>query len=709
MIITSLTISNIRSFGPETTISFKDGVNLFIGPNGSGKSTLMDILNGVLNHFLFHGVQLNESNPHGKSLITIDPQSPPASLITKNYPKHFKHQDKPQTIKIGLKVFKNDLDNIKVIKENVQLLNPDLSKYQFNIPTELKTALELPVSEDFLGKDAYYTITGEKIDDKSLQEPSPNTFEKLFLLYLRYFEYLKTLINRYNNEVNTDKQIPELQYTYFYYPAYRMHASLPTTVNINNQSYENIRTRSTQNKSSNQDSTDILYAFTKLCLQDHYIMVKNHKLRSQGDQDTLPALCKTQEYLEIQKLLSQFVKNYQFKLEYIKESIYELTHILDHCPILFEHLCSGEKEIINLILSIITFGLKNATIIFDEPELHLHPQLQKKLIELFEKFASGEQHLQFIISTHSPVLVNNKTLPLLNRIYKEHGESKIITYKEPETSAEDAELANIISYANNAKIFFADMVILVEGPSDEAIFSYLTEKLQKTPDQKKCSVEFLRVNGKEEFKKYMKFLKRFHIKAIVICDLDAISNSEFLKEYPDIGKIRSALAKKLTGNAGCLKSLCRSKKELKKKLQQQEIIAQRLLDIAIKLHANNSLTEEDFEFLREYIIPRMRKKEMYNLLKQIEYKSLFPDKSNIHNLSTFSEYFYSKANILILPEGEIENYFNCTKKSVIETFNIAKNAIDEMLSLDQTQKVPSNHKLAWLTDRIKEILGIEKK
>lgn len=87
-----------------------------------------------------------------------------------------------------------------------------------------------------------------------------------------------------------------------------------------------------------------------------------------------------------------------------------------------DELSSGEKEIISLFLPFleeqmnqILTELEGGTplsavsqdliILIDEPELHLHPALQAKLLDYFRKVVTTTA-TQFIIATHSPVLIN---------------------------------------------------------------------------------------------------------------------------------------------------------------------------------------------------------------------------------------------------------------------------------------------------------------
>lgn len=63
-------------------------------------------------------------------------------------------------------------------------------------------------------------------------------------------------------------------------------------------------------------------------------------------------------------------------------------------------LSSGETELLNFLLGILSTGIRNGMIIIDEPELHLHPRWQTVLIELFSGLSESTGN-QFIFTTHS--------------------------------------------------------------------------------------------------------------------------------------------------------------------------------------------------------------------------------------------------------------------------------------------------------------------
>lgn len=91
---------------------------------------------------------------------------------------------------------------------------------------------------------------------------------------------------------------------------------------------------------------------------------------------------------------------------------------------MYEELSSGEQSFLSLILLIYSHDLQNGFLIIDEPELHLHPQSQKEFLNLIEEMKT-KQHMQCIIATHSPMMINEHNINHVFRCSKVDGKSII--------------------------------------------------------------------------------------------------------------------------------------------------------------------------------------------------------------------------------------------------------------------------------------------
>lgn len=100
----------------------------------------------------------------------------------------------------------------------------------------------------------------------------------------------------------------------------------------------------------------------------------------------------------------------------------------------------------------------------EEPELHLHPDAQRRLLRYFEDLSSP----QLLVSTHSSVFLSSSRASIRSTRF-EDGRVQI----EDVTSR--ANLLTDLGYSP-ADNLLADLVVLVEGPSDVPVLSELCRK-----------------------------------------------------------------------------------------------------------------------------------------------------------------------------------------------------------------------------------------
>lgn len=125
-----------------------------------------------------------------------------------------------------------------------------------------------------------------------------------------------------------------------------------------------------------------------------------------------------------------------------------------------EESASGHLAAINILYNIL--NRKDSIIFLDEPEVHFHPTkitaVSEKLLNL-----SKESRNQIIVITHSPHFLDS-----LLANYKKYN---VIHLKKENFSivraASDNFVPGIKSHIFNPEVFFANCVIIVEGPSDE--------------------------------------------------------------------------------------------------------------------------------------------------------------------------------------------------------------------------------------------------
>lgn len=134
------------------------------------------------------------------------------------------------------------------------------------------------------------------------------------------------------------------------------------------------------------------------------------------------------------------------------------------------------------LLSILLYSLDGSyrLLLIEEPENHLHPDLQRKLLAFFNSVTAR----QFILSTHSPVFLNPT---MVDRIYfckYENSEIKI----DDNTSRADA-LSNIGVLAIDN--LTSDAVIITEGKTDQIFIDHIVMKWLDAPPSSSISYVFL--------------------------------------------------------------------------------------------------------------------------------------------------------------------------------------------------------------------------
>jgi putative ATP-dependent endonuclease of OLD family len=165
-------------------------------------------------------------------------------------------------------------------------------------------------------------------------------------------------------------------------------------------------------------------------------------------------------------------------------------------------------------------------LLFEEPELFLHPKAQHILFDALRVFAK-DHHV--LVTTHSPMFFGPGATDVFVKLRKVLDTT--ITAK-PFTQVQPVDLSDmnskdqfqIICFENNNAAFFADTVVLVEGDSDYLLMPHIAKALNPSWDIFKVPVHFARITGKGNIRRYRDFFTRFGVRVPVITDLDLLVN-----------------------------------------------------------------------------------------------------------------------------------------------------------------------------------------
>jgi len=324
-----------------------------------------------------------------------------------------------------------------------------------------------------------------------------------------------------------------------------------------------------------------------------------------------------------------------------------------------ESECHGLKELITLLAFL--FDPTNNLIIFDEPELHLHPQFQSFFMKELQNIAGDPNSTStkkiFIIITHSPYFIDCRTLDDLKNIIVTHY-NRQPTFIDSFDQQDEYTLKRFLPRFNthHKQFFFSPNPVFVEGYTDQQLISLLFEKIGiNIGSSGSCIVD---VGGKDELAVFFRLTNKLQLDSRVIADFDAIFR----------GKLREVVQ----SNEKCIEYFISE--------GYGRDISASIGEIERKIHiiANEIYNSDKVEIeiiplqniLKIIIAKADSKNDVFDLtlLTLLRYKEqmkgslsaglrLSPDIDFV-----FARYYIlisvlKKCNVFIIPHGEMEHYF----------------------------------------------------
>lgn len=495
MLVKKIIIENVRSFLERREMLFDGSISIIIGPNGGGKTNLLDVLNTMLRRYLFatrYFVQTQDADQQIQWELRHNDQ-----LNQMRLEKHSAGRALPQYVAIEIEVSQSDIDNMLLIQKDADELRA-ASKRRF-VHNPWDGVSNWKVGDICTGLRLTY-----EWNDGNFQTP-PTEQGQQFLQYLQVYEL--------DNDVRAEVGKDALKLSMVYLPVNRSAAGFQASVGL--AGYNDIeQKRSLDAMTSRTGGNIIALAVGRIA--------KKYRLLQEDDNTN----AKTKFYADPNLMeLSTALKElgYEWELTTVDaiNNTYDVTLKKQGTSFLVSAASSGERELLTYLFAIYALNVRDALIIVDEPELHLHPRWQTTLFSLFERLAKITGN-QFVLATHSPTFISPSSIQYVSRVYIENQKSNIVRLNA--SGLPNAKhLFNVVNSQNNEQIFFTERVVLVEGLSDRIFFEKVLDIVAaRAGIMRDSSLEIVSVGGKGLFPAYQKLLESCHVGSAIIADLDYV-------------------------------------------------------------------------------------------------------------------------------------------------------------------------------------------
>ena len=489
MIITKLKIKNYKSI-ENMCLEFVKGKNIIVGQNNGGKSNIISAIN-----------------------LVIGEKYPPKRVDDKLF---FQNTDEF--------VISLELSNCSEF-DTTYLENYHKSTGIYVLPADAEYLLYSPDELDEMGYKANWNSSSQIID---LISNSTNAF--VTLVCRKNEDSIYTLSVYNNNQLFKFKFFAqELLSSFITSAIIPSERSIKSELVVNNYSWYGKLIKSVWNEMTDEDKKELSTNNSKLSDVTNSIFEGLTNELGDSVKDAIPY--NKLEFKLIQDTKTDYYKGIKILLD---DGYYSLL----------EDKGSGIKSLI--IIELFKLYCKkyhkfSSCLIVEEPEVYLHPQARSVLSKKIDQFLDNSSN-QTIITTHSEQFLSNFDIKQLTFVSKENNKSIKHKILESDFTEKEFQKMNIITKTENAEMYFADTVILVEG-GEKYIIKRLIELKKDNIFLDYNNVSIIKVGGKSYFSIYKKMLEKLGKKVFIIGDYDNFKQevNEFLdsEKLMDLNNIKS--------------------------------------------------------------------------------------------------------------------------------------------------------------------------
>jgi predicted ATPase len=487
-------VQNIRSFLDRQELETNGPISIIVGPNGGGKTNLLDAVVVILRRYMFSSVYQEHvpttDEPNRWRFAQNDQLNQMTLERHMNAPKEM-----PQLVEVEIEVTPSDIESMTKLKKDAPRLIGASGKVFLN--ANLYRPEDWNIENITPGTRLIYRWDGGAITSDGTPA------HRDFLSFLQIFEM--------DSFLRSELHEASLQIPMIYLGINRSSSSFQSRVSLAGYNYTDLK-RSNDASFSRNGTNIVQIAIGELA-------DKFRRMQESDNTQARQAFLDDPDNVELRSALA--LLGYSWNLETInyRNNEYDVGLTKQNTKFMAGFASSGEKELLTYVFAIYALKVRDALIVVDEPELHLHPRWQKSLLQMFERLSASTGN-QFLLATHSAVFISPSSIQYVSRVYSDSQQSRIVRLNQSDLP-NSKHFFNVVNSQNNEKLFFADTVVLVEGMHDRMMFEKLLERRAKAA-LPKLTVEVISVGGKGLFPAYLKLLAACKINALIVADLDYI-------------------------------------------------------------------------------------------------------------------------------------------------------------------------------------------
>lgn len=550
MYIEKLTIKNFRAFDEDgITLQFNKGVNAIIGENNSGKSAVMDAIRIAFSTVTykkdifftradFHVSE--DGNAADFALFDIYLEEVPTRLVEIWNPESVGGQGGEFHIRFERVIAANGIEKVRAI--------------HWGIGTEGN-----PLSSDtFDAMDVMFL--GALRDSENEMKPARNSKLAQLLRSLVPDEVTRAeLVDILNSANKTLLEKEELK-----------------------------KTRKTINDNLARIEQDFLSQHVDIGLIEPRFDSIASSLRAWVKPKWILVSISDGEYSRAQQYAREHEDNR--KIQQNEKGIYFETSILENVEDMAPELVTRINEIASSSFELYQNGLGYNNLLFmstvlgdmaierggvyqhllliEEPEAHLHPQLQELVHTFLSDTNQGDANIQIIFTSHSPTLASKVDIGNINLIYENAHKKYCLPFSEANLTDANKEYLQKYLDVTKSQMFFAKGIIFVEGISGAILLPEIAKILDRPLE--KYAVELVNVDS-VAFSPFVNLFSSQNVqtcfsKVAIVTDDDRCtkkSETNYINKDFDYDDVNSDISGKLlsgTPSERCneLETLCRA-------------------------------------------------------------------------------------------------------------------------------------------------------